>query len=163
ARRRPAAGPGGEGGHDEPAPAGRQAGPRQARRVPGPGGGLQPGPLVPGRAGGQALPRRPQAAPPRVVAGHAGAAVAVRVAGAGFRTASTRGGARMRRTFLPAVCLAALGAAVPPAGADDWPAWRGPDGTGVSRERDLPLKWSADDNVRWKVKLPGPGNSTPIV
>ena len=45
----------------------------------------------------------------------------------------------MRRIFLPAVCLAALSAAVPPAGADDWPAWRGPDGTGVCKERDLPL------------------------
>jgi outer membrane protein assembly factor BamB len=49
------------------------------------------------------------------------------------------------------------------AAADNWPAWRGPDGNGQCRERNLPLKWSATENVRWKVPLPGPGNSTPIV
>lgn len=27
----------------------------------------------------------------------------------------------------------------------------------------MPLEWSAAKNVKWKVKLPGPGNSTPIV
>ncbi len=47
--------------------------------------------------------------------------------------------------------------------AGDWPAWRGPDGSGHSAETNLPLKWSADDNVVWKIELPGPGNSTPIV
>ena len=47
--------------------------------------------------------------------------------------------------------------------ADDWPAWRGPEGSGVCRETGFPLEWSADQNVRWKVALPGPGNSTPIV
>jgi outer membrane protein assembly factor BamB len=45
----------------------------------------------------------------------------------------------------------------------NWPAWRGPNGTGVSEDRGLPLKWSASENVRWKAPLPGPGNSTPIV
>lgn len=47
--------------------------------------------------------------------------------------------------------------------ADNWPAWRGPQGIGVSPESEVPLRWSADENVKWKVKLPGPGNSTPIV
>src|SRR5262249_38085205 len=47
--------------------------------------------------------------------------------------------------------------------ADNWPAWRGPHATGVSEERDLPTAWSATKNIRWKVPLPGPGNSTPIV
>jgi outer membrane protein assembly factor BamB len=47
--------------------------------------------------------------------------------------------------------------------AADWPAWRGPDGTGVSAETDLPIKWSAVENIRWRVALPEPGNSTPIV
>src|SRR6185295_2478349 len=27
----------------------------------------------------------------------------------------------------------------------------------------LPSAWSATDNVRWKVALPAPGNSTPII
>jgi outer membrane protein assembly factor BamB len=47
--------------------------------------------------------------------------------------------------------------------ADNWPAWRGADGLGRSRETDLPLKWSATENVRWKVPLPDEGNSTPAV
>jgi outer membrane protein assembly factor BamB len=47
--------------------------------------------------------------------------------------------------------------------AENWPGWRGPRGDGTSAEKDLPTTWSADENVRWKVKLPGPGNSSPIV
>lgn len=49
------------------------------------------------------------------------------------------------------------------ADAADWPSWRGPTGHGHTSERDLPLTWSATENVRWKVALPEPGNSTPIV
>jgi outer membrane protein assembly factor BamB len=47
--------------------------------------------------------------------------------------------------------------------AENWPAWRGPRGDGTSAEKGLPTKWSPTENVRWKVKLPGPGNSTPVV
>jgi outer membrane protein assembly factor BamB len=47
--------------------------------------------------------------------------------------------------------------------AGDWPAWRGPEGTGVSQEKNLPTQWSAGQGVRWRVELPGPGNSSPIV
>lgn len=47
--------------------------------------------------------------------------------------------------------------------AADWPAWRGPLGTGVSEETDLPVRWSPTENVRWRVALPERGNSTPIV
>ncbi len=27
---------------------------------------------------------------------------------------------------------------------ENWPQWRGPDGTSVSSEKDLPLKWNQD-------------------
>jgi outer membrane protein assembly factor BamB len=47
--------------------------------------------------------------------------------------------------------------------ADPWPAWRGPTGQGFCTEQNLPLKWSPTENIVWKVPLPGPGNSTPIV
>ncbi len=47
--------------------------------------------------------------------------------------------------------------------AENWPAWRGPQGSGVSTEKMLPLNWSKTENVRWHVPLPGPGNSSPIV
>lgn len=50
-----------------------------------------------------------------------------------------------------------------PALAGNWPGWRGPTGYGLTTETNLPLKWSATENVRWKVKLPDAGNSTPVV
>jgi outer membrane protein assembly factor BamB len=50
-----------------------------------------------------------------------------------------------------------------PVMADNWPAWRGADGTGISRETGLPVQWSTTQNIRWKVPLPEPCNSTPIV
>src|SRR4051794_31921967 len=49
------------------------------------------------------------------------------------------------------------------ASAADWPAWRGPTADGVTPETNLPLNWSATENVKWKVALPERGNSTPIV
>jgi outer membrane protein assembly factor BamB len=49
------------------------------------------------------------------------------------------------------------------ASAENWPNWRGPQGTGVSGEKQLPLTWSATENVKWKVPLPEAGNSSPIV
>ena len=62
-----------------------------------------------------------------------------------------------KRAFLLTLLLTST------AWADNWPAWRGPNGTGVSTERDLPLSWGPEQNVRWKVPLPEAGNSTPIV
>lgn len=49
------------------------------------------------------------------------------------------------------------------ASAANWPAWRGPMGDGTCSETGLPEKWSATDNVAWKVRLPERGNSTPVV
>ncbi len=63
-----------------------------------------------------------------------------------------------RLSALLAVCLwsgLATGA--------DWPGWRGPDGQGRSAEKNLPLKWSATENVQWKTPLPAGGNSTPVI
>jgi outer membrane protein assembly factor BamB len=47
--------------------------------------------------------------------------------------------------------------------ADNWPQWRGPSGNGVSAESNLPLKWGKKDNIAWRVPLPGPAGSTPVV
>lgn len=47
--------------------------------------------------------------------------------------------------------------------AENWPAWRGAGGSGISRETNLPLRWSTNENVRWRAALPDRGNSTPIV
>lgn len=45
----------------------------------------------------------------------------------------------------------------------DWPQWRGPGATGVADGRKLPVSWSTTENVRWSLKLPGWGASSPIV
>jgi outer membrane protein assembly factor BamB len=47
--------------------------------------------------------------------------------------------------------------------AGNWPAWHGPNGSGVTPETNLPVRWSATENVRWKAPLPDRGNSSPIV
>ncbi len=44
----------------------------------------------------------------------------------------------------------------------EWPRWRGPFDTGVARG-DAPLKWSDSENIRWKVEVPGLGNSSPVI
>ena len=49
------------------------------------------------------------------------------------------------------------------AAAEEWPAWRGPRGDGTSSERNLPVRWSATENVAWKTPIPGIGHSSPIV
>ena len=45
--------------------------------------------------------------------------------------------------------------------AQDWPGWRG-DGQGISPEKNLPLKWTEDEGVKWKIPIPGAGHSSPI-
>jgi len=49
------------------------------------------------------------------------------------------------------------------AAAQDWPQFRGPDGQGHSAERGLPIEWSEQKNVVWKVPVPGRGWSSPVV
>ncbi len=48
--------------------------------------------------------------------------------------------------------------------ASDWARFRGPNGSGISRDdRATPTRWSESENLKWKVQLPGPGSSSPIV
>lgn len=55
-------------------------------------------------------------------------------------------------------------AASPTKGAgQNWPQWRGPDCTGVARKANPPTKWSEEENIRWKVEIPGAGHATPII
>ncbi len=46
---------------------------------------------------------------------------------------------------------------------NNWPQWRGPDATGAVADANPPLEWSETKNVKWKVRIPGRGSSTPIV
>ena len=48
--------------------------------------------------------------------------------------------------------------------ADDWPQWRGPERTGISKETGLLQKWPADGpKLRWKATDIGTGYSSPSV
>ena len=47
--------------------------------------------------------------------------------------------------------------------ADNWPAWRGPTGTGLSTEQNLTTEWSPTKNVAWKLELPGSAGASPVV
>lgn len=44
-----------------------------------------------------------------------------------------------------------------------WPGFRGPNRDGVAPGARPPVKWSDDQNVAWKITMPGPGSSSPIV
>lgn len=59
------------------------------------------------------------------------------------------------------ILTACLGGLLPLSAAD-WPCFRGPNRTGISEDKGLPLKWSDTQNILWKTPLPGPGASSPI-
>jgi outer membrane protein assembly factor BamB len=62
------------------------------------------------------------------------------------------------------ICAVLVAAACNAIGfADNWPAWRGPDGQGHSAEKNLPTQWNRTAPIRWRVALPDRGNSTPII
>jgi outer membrane protein assembly factor BamB len=46
---------------------------------------------------------------------------------------------------------------------EDWPQFRGPSGSATSADSKLPVEWSSDKNVAWKVSLPGSGWSQPVI
>ncbi|MCI0681907.1 MAG: PQQ-binding-like beta-propeller repeat protein [Gemmataceae bacterium] len=56
----------------------------------------------------------------------------------------------------------ALSGVVAARGHADWPQFRGPGGMGVSTEK-APVTWSAQQNLAWKIKMPVPGASSPII
>jgi outer membrane protein assembly factor BamB len=65
----------------------------------------------------------------------------------------------LARCMLIALTLSVAATAI----AENWPNWRGPSGNGLSSEKDLPVEWSPTKNVAWKLPLPGPAGSSPIV
>ncbi|TWU61812.1 PQQ-binding-like beta-propeller repeat protein [Crateriforma conspicua] len=71
----------------------------------------------------------------------------------------------MNRSFLVASAIAVLSLSVvsPVVWAGNWGHWRGEDGNGVATDANPPVKFGADENVRWKVDLPGKGSGSPVV
>jgi len=46
---------------------------------------------------------------------------------------------------------------------ENWPQFRGLESRGIAHAEALPVRWSATENVEWKVEIPGRGWSSPIV
>ena len=63
--------------------------------------------------------------------------------------------------FLPFCCLLS---GIQAAG-ENWPCWRGPQGDGRSREKNVPIRWNGPEgeNIAWKAEIPGKGHASPIV
>ncbi|MFN0195171.1 MAG: PQQ-binding-like beta-propeller repeat protein [Planctomycetaceae bacterium] len=59
------------------------------------------------------------------------------------------------------VCL--MAGAISPAAAEDWAEFRGGDAQGLVADAKPPVRWSPEQNVAWKVTIPGQGWSSPIV
>jgi hypothetical protein len=49
------------------------------------------------------------------------------------------------------------------AAGENWPCFRGPGRQGISGEKNVPVKWSAAENVAWKTAIDGEGWSSPII
>jgi len=67
-------------------------------------------------------------------------------------------------------CVGVLSLVVPASAAEpitfaktDWPWWRGPERNGIAPKQSPPLKWSATENVLWKIPVPGRGHGSPTV
>ena len=74
-----------------------------------------------------------------------------------------------KRTYLPALLglagsLAwAAATLAAPVASDNWPEWRGPLQNGIAPSANPPTTWSETNNLKWKVKIPGTGQATPII
>ncbi|MDP6636506.1 MAG: PQQ-binding-like beta-propeller repeat protein [Phycisphaerae bacterium] len=64
-----------------------------------------------------------------------------------------------KRTFFSCILLVAFCAA---ADAQEWTRFRGPDGKGIGQADGIPAKID-ESSYAWKVKLPGPGHSSPVL
>jgi outer membrane protein assembly factor BamB len=66
------------------------------------------------------------------------------------------------RSIPAAAPVLALALALPLSGAE-WSQFKGPNATGVSPEKDLPVEWNKTNGQKWKVPLPARGVSSPVV
>jgi outer membrane protein assembly factor BamB len=66
----------------------------------------------------------------------------------------------MKRVALFALTLLFGAGSLP---AENWPQFRGPNAQGCSPEKNLPLRWSATENVAWQTEVPGEAWSSPVI
>jgi outer membrane protein assembly factor BamB len=65
----------------------------------------------------------------------------------------------LRAALLAVLVLSGATAPAP----STWPQWRGPNGLGISTEKNLATEWSPTKNIKWKREIPGRGHSSPVV
>ena len=65
--------------------------------------------------------------------------------------------------FLPDSCAHCSKSDGPNAAVPNWPQWRGPRQDGHSDDKRAPLVWGQGENLKWRIDLPGFGNSSPVV
>jgi outer membrane protein assembly factor BamB len=72
---------------------------------------------------------------------------------------------RIALTLIVGISLAVAGVSVfsETVAAGNWPQWRGPDGSGISNEKNLPSEWGPTKNIKWKTAIDGRAHSSPIV
>src|SRR5918993_984348 len=66
---------------------------------------------------------------------------------------------KLRHVYLLVVVLSSITVAR----AENWPQWRGPSLNGISTEKNLPVKWTTEENIAWKLAMPEWSGSTPII
>ena len=59
--------------------------------------------------------------------------------------------------------VVALTVSAAPAWGENWPQWRGPQQNGVAVGHGFPTEWGEEQNILWKVPVPGWGTSTPAI
>jgi len=59
-------------------------------------------------------------------------------------------------------CAVLLSAGQVRAAESGWTRFRGPNGSGIGRAAQMPVRWTTAD-YKWRVKLPGIGHSSPVI
>lgn len=68
------------------------------------------------------------------------------------------------RTVLLVLGIVSLASVAQAESADNtWPTWRGTTPNGISENGTPPTTWSETENIKWKLKIPGTGSSTPVI
>ncbi|MDR0843961.1 MAG: PQQ-binding-like beta-propeller repeat protein [Tannerella sp.] len=69
----------------------------------------------------------------------------------------------MKNVILLSTCFLFTFAIISAQEQENWARFRGPNGQGISKATNLPVQWSVEENIAWKIDIPGDGWSSPVV
>jgi outer membrane protein assembly factor BamB len=70
----------------------------------------------------------------------------------------------MRIALLAIILIPCFAISVAAQSPTDWPWWRGPAHNGIAAaDQEPPMTWSAEENIRWRMAIPGRGHGSPTV